>query len=274
MSRTSQREALAEAVGTYCLVFVGAGVICADAYAAGGVGLVGIALAHGLALAAIVAVFGPVSGAHVNPAVTFAALLSGDMHAARAGMYVASQLLGACVAGLTLLIVFSPDVWAPVALGGSQLGIGVEPGTGILLESILTFFLVLTVLHIRAGSTATAPAAGVAAGFALAAGVLFAAAITGGALNPARAFGPAFAAGIWESHYVYWIGPLAGAAAAGAVARFTSVAPVDRVGQAFARELEEREDAIDEAVRKMDTRAGLRVVEKSATSTDDEDDSP
>jgi glycerol uptake facilitator-like aquaporin len=130
MQERVHAAALAEAIGTYCLVFIGAAVICTDAYSAGGIGVVGVALAHGLVLAAVVTALSHVSGAHVNPAVTFAAML-----------------VGAAAAGLTLLVVFGMDIWDPVALGTPQLGIGVAPGTAILVEAVLSFILVLTVLH-------------------------------------------------------------------------------------------------------------------------------
>jgi len=266
MQERVHAEALAEVIGTYCLVFIGAAVICTDSYSAGSIGVVGVALAHGLVLAAVVTALGHVSGAHVNPAVTFAAMLVGEMRPARAGLYVASQLLGAAAAGLTLLVVFGTDVWDPVALGTPQLGVGVVPGTAILVEAVLTFMLVLTVLHAAVDHRAPDSVYGLAIGAVLAAGILAGGPLTGAALNPARAFGPAFAAGFWESQYVYWIGPAAG----GAVAALAFSALRDHseitAEELFATVLEERDQAIEEAERlSAEARSRLRVV-------DDEDD--
>jgi len=266
MNEHLQAEAIAEALGTYFLVFVGAAVVCTDAYSAGSIGLVGVALAHGLVLAAVVTALGHVSGAHVNPAVTLAVMLVGEMRPRRAGLYIASQLIGAAVAGLTLLVVFGTDVWDPVSLGTPQLGVGVAPGTAILVEGVLSFLLVLTVLHTAVDHRAPDAVYGLAIGAVLAAGMLVGGPLTGAALNPARAFGPAFAAGAWQSWYVYWIGPAAGAA----VAALAFSAMRDRTEitaeELFSAVLEERDEAIEEAERlRAEARSRLRVVE-------DEDD--
>ncbi len=262
-------EALAEGIGTYCLVFIGAAVVCADSYSAGSIGVVGVALAHGLVLAAIVTALGHVSGAHVNPAVTLAAMMVGEMRPARAGLYVASQLLGAAAAGLTLLVVFGTDVWDPVALGTPQLGVGVAPGTAILVEAVLSFILVLTVLHTSVDHRAPDSVYGLAIGGVLAAGILVGAPLTGAALNPARAFGPAFAAVAWQSQYVYWLGPAAGAALAALAFSVLRDRGETTAEDLFAAVLEERDEAIEEAERlNAEARSRLRVVD------DDEGDQP
>jgi MIP family channel proteins len=262
-------EALAEATGSFCLVFVGAAVVCTDSYSAGGVGAVGVALAHGLVLAAVVTAFGHISGAHVNPAVTFATVLVGETTPVKAGMYVASQLLGACLAGLTLLIIFGTDVWDPVALGTPQLGVGVTPATALLVEALLTFILVLTVLLVAIDHRAPEAVYGLVIGAVLAAGVLVAGPLTGGAMNPARALGPAFAAGAWQAHYVYWLGPAAGAAAAALC--FSGLRDRARLSaeELFAAVLEERDEAIEEAERlRAEARTRLRIVDDPPHETD------
>jgi len=269
MQERAYTEALAEAIGTYCLVFIGAAVVCTDAYSAGSIGVVGIALAHGLVLAAVVTALGHVSGAHVNPAVTLAAMLVGEMRPARAGLYVASQLIGAAAAGLTLLVVFGTDIWDPVALGTPQLGVGVAPGTAILVEAVLSFMLVLTVLHAAVDHRAPDSVYGLAIGAVLTAGILVGGPITGAALNPARAFGPAFASGTWQWQYVFWVGPAAGAAAAAlafsAMRDSTEITAEDL----FVAALEERDEAIEEADRlNAEARSRLRVVDDA----EDDDD--
>lgn len=210
MSHPLLPRALAEGLGAFLLTFVSAAVICADAYSGGEAGLVGIALAQGLVLAAVVTALGHVSGAHVNPAVTLAAVLSRAMTPVAAGAYVGAQLLGAVVAGFMLTATFGADVWEPVRLGTPGLGPGVAAGTGIFIEAVLTFLLALVVLQTAVDERAPGHVYGLAIGATLATGVLVGGTLTGAALNPARAFGPALAAGIWEHHYVYWIGPLLG----------------------------------------------------------------
>lgn len=211
------KGALAEAVGTFALTFVGAAALCTDSYSAGGTGLLGIALAHGLILAAVVTALGPVSGAHVNPAVTLGVLLVGALEPLRAAVWVVAQLLGAMLAGLMLTSIFAADVWEPVQLGAPMLGPGVQAGTAIFIEAALTFLLVLVVLGAAVDPRGPRGGGGFAIGATLAAAILVAGPLTGAALNPARAFGPAFAAGYWEAWHVYWVGPLLGAVVAAIV---------------------------------------------------------
>lgn len=204
---------LSEALGTFVLVFVGAGAVLAATTA--NLGMVGIALAHGLALFAVVAAFGHLSGAHVNPAVTFAKWVTGGISLKEGVSYVISQLVGAAVAGLLLSVAF-PFAPAALNLGAPGLASGVTPGTGVLLEALLTFLLVLTIYGVAGGKSGRS-ASSLAIGAALAFGVLVGGGSTGGALNPARAFGPALASGEWTSHWVWWVGPLLGALVAGLV---------------------------------------------------------
>lgn len=217
MNQRLMRHGIAEGVGTFALTFVGAGVICTDSYNGGEVGLLGVALAHGLVLAAVVSALGHISGAHVNPAVTLGALLSRAIEPVTAAVHVASQLVGAVVAGLMLAAIFGADVWGPVHLGAPALGTGVQTGTAIFVEMILTFLFVFVILQVAADERAPRHVQGLVIGAALAAAIFVGGPLTGAALNPARAFGPALAAGFWEGHYVYWIGPLFGAAIASVV---------------------------------------------------------
>ena len=128
MSRELAVCVISEGVGTFFLTFMVAAAICTDSYSGGQVGIVGIALAHGLALAAIVSSLGHVSGAHVNPAVTLGALLVRAIEPSRALAYFGAQLMGALVAGLMLAATFGADVWQPVHLG--RAGVGIRRGGG------------------------------------------------------------------------------------------------------------------------------------------------
>jgi MIP family channel proteins len=211
---------VAEAIGTFLFFFVGAGAVVLGQHSpdANG-GLVGVALAHGLALAVLVSALGAVSGGHFNPAVTFAVWITGRIEPARAAMYVVVQLAAAVIAGLALRLVFPESSWEPVALGTPALGEGTDVMQGILIEAILTMVLLVAVF-----GTAIDPRApkigGLAIGLAVAADILMGGPLTGAAMNPARWFGPAVASGTFDDWYVWWIGPLLGAAIVALVYRF------------------------------------------------------
>ncbi len=221
---SSSRPALiAEAIGTFLFFFVGAGSIVLGTYLAAsggeGPGLLGVALAHGLALAVLVSALGPVSGAHFNPAVTLAVWIMGKISPMRAAAYVAAQLVGALAAGFALKAVF-PDAWQGTNIGSPALGTGITPVLGIGIEAVLTALLVLTVIGTAVDSRAP-KIGGLAIGLAVAADILVGGPLTGAAMNPARWFGPAVAAGAFTDWYVWWIGPAIGAAVAALVYRYS-----------------------------------------------------
>jgi MIP family channel proteins len=212
---------VAEAAGTFLFFFVGAGaVVLNDHVGEGGPGLLGVALAHGLALAVLVSALGAVSGAHFNPAVTLGVLISGRIGPALAGLYVAVQLVAAVAAGFALRAVFPETSWSPSAIGTPALGDGIGPLTGIAVEAILTILLLFAVF-----GTAIDPRAprlgGLAIGLAVAADILMGGPLTGAAMNPARWFGPAVASASFADAYVWIVGPLLGAAIAALIYRLT-----------------------------------------------------
>jgi aquaporin Z len=207
------RPLVAEFVGVFFLVFVGTGAIVANTYREGVVGLVGVALAFGLALAIAVSATTNISGGHINPAVTLGLWSIGRIGWRQAGLYVAAQLLGAVVASLAIKGLY-PEMAGRIAqLGAPQLAPVLTLAQGIVLEAILTFFLAFAVM-----ATVVDPAgpklAGFAVGLTLTVGMLAGGPLTGGALNPARAFGPALVANAWLAQLVFWIGPILGAIAA------------------------------------------------------------
>ena len=208
------RKYLAEFIATFALVFIGAGVILANQFLKGGIGVVGIALAHGLVLMAMVYATAHISGGHVNPAVTIAMLFTRHIGFKRAIGYIASQLIGAMAAGSLLWVIF-PSMTATTHLGTPGLAQGVPLVTGIIIEAVLTFFLVFTIFGVAVDKRAPAGIYGVAIGLVLTFDILMGGPLTGAAMNPARAFGPAFAANYWINHLVYWIGPIVGAVIAG-----------------------------------------------------------
>ena len=209
----SMKAYVAEAVGTFFLVFIGAGSICLDAFTGGRVGLLGIAVAAGLALSVAVSATLALSGGHLNPAVTFGFMVTGRMDRRTGLSYMVAQLIGAAVGGFFLRMMFDENVWQTRALGTPDLNPAVKFGNGTFIEAVLTFLLVFvfwaTVVDERAPKIA-----GFGIGLTLCASILMGGALTGASLNPARTFGPALASGHWSNHLAYWIGPLLGAAAA------------------------------------------------------------
>ena len=152
MNAQTGRSMVAEVLGTFALVFIGAGSIVTNQWTKGAVGLAGIAAAHGLVLSVMISALGHISGGHFNPAVTFAAWVARRIATLSAALYWVAQLLGAAAAGLLLLAVFPSQQWQPVHLGTPALGLGIGFGKGVLVEAILTFFLVLAVFGVAIDS--------------------------------------------------------------------------------------------------------------------------
>jgi len=202
---------IAEFISTFSLIFIGAGAVAAN-NVYGNVGLTGIAFAHGLVLMAMIYATGHISGAHVNPAVTFAMWLTKRIKAVQALFYIIFQLAGAVVAGFLLGIIFNATNSGN--LGATSLASGISLINGIIIEAVLTFFLVFTIFGAAVDKRASSHHAGLAIGIVLVFDILMGGNMTGAAMNPARAFGPAIASGFWSNHLVYWIGPLLGASVA------------------------------------------------------------
>ena len=154
-----------------------------------------------------------ISGGHLNPAVTLGALVGGKIEFTGAIRYWASQLIRATVAALVCLGLFGRSV---VIDGTPILGGGTSPLAGIVIEAILTFFLVFVVYGTAIDERAP-KIGGPAIDLTITLDILFGGPLTGGAMNPARTFGPALAASFWDAHYVYWIGWMLGGALAGFV---------------------------------------------------------
>jgi MIP family channel proteins len=221
------RAAVAELVGTFAFFFIGAGAICTNAYTGGGVGLVGIALAHGLVLSIMISSFGAISGGHFNPAVSIAFAVTGRIGPLQAVVYVVAQLVGGVLAGLVLRTIFGqvfPEaVTGPAHLGTPGLAPEVSFGTGVLIEAVLTFFLLLAIYGTAVDQRAPRTIAGFGIGLTVGLDILMGGPLTGAAMNPARTFGPAVAAGFWDNHLVYWIGPIVGGVIAAVLYEFVFI---------------------------------------------------
>jgi MIP family channel proteins len=200
----------AELIGTFALTLIGAGSI-----ANGQNSLVGIAFAHGIAIMTSIYALGHISGIHINPAVTVGLLVGGKIKVNDAIAYIISQVIGATLAGFILLFVFHDTGAKTGFLGTPALGAGVDVLTGIIVEIILTFFLVLAVWGAAVDGRTAGPAVGLAIGMVVTMDILMGGPITGAAVNPARAIGPALASGHMDNWFVYWVGPIIGGAIAG-----------------------------------------------------------
>lgn len=189
MNQQETREAVAEGIGTFMLVLVGAGAVALNPG-----NLLVAALAHGLILVAIIATFGHISGAHVNPAVTLGLLVGGKISIRRATFYWVAQVIGAVLAGLVLRLVLNDIVGDPAkTLGQTTPANGVNALGIILVEGFLTFFLV-SVVYQAAVFAKGGPATPLLIGLTLAGAILLGGPLTGASLNPARTLGPALLA--------------------------------------------------------------------------------
>lgn len=216
------QKLVAEFVGTFAVVFIAVGSICADQYltAAGkqGLGILGIAVAYGMAAGVMVTAMGHISGGHLNPAVTIGFWVTQRLGTIASISYWAAQLLGATAAAYALKALVSDTVWEPVALGTPALATDFTRMHAMALEGVTTFILVLVVFAtVVDAEGAFNKIAGLATGLAITMDFLFAGPFTGAAMNPARAFGPALASRHWTNHGVYWVGPLFGGVLAGFV---------------------------------------------------------
>ena len=200
----------AEVYGTFVLVLFGTGAILAT-----GGDPVGIALGFGLALVAGLFTVGRISGGHFNPAVSFGFALTKRLSWGGMIRYWIAQLAGAAIAGWLLGVIYQ-GASVEAHLGATTVTPEIGAPIAALIEGVLTFFLVIVIFATAVDPRAPKGFAGFAIGMAITMDILMAGSLTGGAVNPARAFGPAFAAGYWQDHWVYWAGPLLG----GAVAAF------------------------------------------------------
>ena len=222
MNYRSLRAPAAEFIGTALFVLVGAGSVIVSQ---GGASGLAIALANGIGLAVVVTIMLPISGGHINPAVSFALWLGKQIDAITLGKYVLAQLLGAIVGALLIKATFPASAVRMTSLGTPQVSGSMGLFGAIALEALFTFFLVSAVY-----GTCVSPQAQRVGGFAIGLVVVVCAlggggALTGAMMNPARAFGPALVAWDWHAQAVYWIGPLIGAAAAAGLWRYLLLPP-------------------------------------------------
>jgi MIP family channel proteins len=208
----------AEFLGTFALVFFTAGAVCVDFHlrSTGGIGLLAIALAHGLAMAILVSALGHISGGHFNPAITIGFWVTKRLNTLDTLLYWVAQVVGAIAAAFLLKLIIPADTARIALVGTPSLMLDYPGWSALALEATATFFVVLVFFATLLDERGTFRAiAGFGIGLTVALGVLVAEPFTGGALNPARAFGPAFASAHWLNQGIFWIGPLIGGFLAG-----------------------------------------------------------
>jgi aquaporin Z len=202
------RNYIAEFIGTFALVFCGTGAIVIDHQSAGAVTHVGIAITFGLIVMSMIYSLGNISGAHLNPAVSIAFTLAGRFPIIQLPGYVLSQLTGALLASFTLKLLFPADQFL-----GATIPSGAEVQS-LILELILTFFLMLVIVNVAIGSKEQGMFAGLAIGSVVALEAMFAGPICGASMNPARSIAPALVSGRLEHLWIYIVAPISGAALA------------------------------------------------------------
>jgi aquaporin NIP len=198
------RRVLAEGIGTYALVVAGCGAVMVDTQT-GALTHVGVALTFGLVIMVMIAAMGHISGAHFNPAVTFAFALTRHFPWREVSAYIAGQCLGAVAASLTLLLLFGNVAF----LGATLPSNGVWQSFG--LEIVLTAFLMFVITSVATDTGAAGQLAALAIGATVALDALFGGPISGASMNPARSLAPALVGGLWTNQWIYLLAPPIGA---------------------------------------------------------------
>jgi aquaporin Z len=195
-----------EFVGTFALIFMGAGAIIQTQ----GKDLVAIALAHGLAIGLLVAAGGHISGGIYNPALAAGLMATGKLPYLRGLLFIIAELLGATAAAALLKVSLPASMVDPVKLGTPLPGPGIAVGQALIVEVVLSFFLMFVVFGVAVDKRGPATIAGLAIGLTITMDICMGGGISGAAMNPARSFGPALVQGEWTAAWIYWVGPIVG----------------------------------------------------------------
>jgi MIP family channel proteins len=197
---------LAEAIGTFIMVFAGTGAVMVNQTSNGAITHIGISAVFGSVVAALIYAFGHISSAHFNPAVTLAFWQSGSFPAKHVLAYILAQCTGAIVASLLLKLSLGSigNLGATLPLQDNWL-------QALILETVLTFILMIVILGAGLDPRSSKGFAGIAIGLTVFVEAAFMGPITGASMNPARSLGPAFAANLWQHHWLYWLAPIVGA---------------------------------------------------------------
>ena len=229
MSCNIGKKFIAELLGTFFLVFFGTGaavvtLLISDDLGTAGIGLLGglgdwiaIALAFGLTVMICIYVFGKISGAHLNPAVTIGLLVTKNISLIDSVYYIVAQVIGACLGSLLLFVCLGAPAVTIGGLGATAPGLGVSYIQAMIAECIGTFFLMLVVMGVAVDEKAEPGFAGITIGMTVATVIVVLGAFTGASINPARTFGPYLmdtllgGANLWAYFPIYLVGPIVGA---------------------------------------------------------------
>jgi aquaporin Z len=218
------RRSLAEALGTFALIFIGVGSVAAKYYPDANYGIFGIATAHALVLSVMITATLAISGGHLNPAVTIGLLAARRTTGRTAVAYIVAQLAGAVLGAIAVKAIFPIGVTRPISLGTPALAANMQIPQAIALEAILTFFLVSAVFGTCVNPDAP-KVGGFGVGLVLLFDILVGGPLTGAAMNPARAFGPELVQNVWSDAWVWYLGPAIGAVAAALVYEYLYLRP-------------------------------------------------
>ena len=206
ISMNHSRELLAEFIGTFVLIFAGTGAVMVNTLSNGAVTHLGISIVFGAVVTALIYSLGHISGAHFNPAVTLAFWSSGFFRRSLVLPYIVAQVMGAIAASSLLRISLGMvgNLGATIPRNGDWL-------QALILETVLTFILMLVIFGSGLDRRAPIGFAGIAIGLTVALEAACMGPITGASMNPARSIAPALVGGNWQHHWIYWIAPIAGA---------------------------------------------------------------
>lgn len=200
------RRCVAEAIGTFFLVLIGPGAVMADAVANGAITHVGVALAFGAVVTAMVFALGHLSGAHINPAVTIAFWSVRRFPARAVVPYIAAQCAGALAASA-----LSRVLLGNVGRMGATVpvrALGIHEGGAFVIEGLLSFVLMFVIMAVATDERIAEGFAAIAIGLTVGFCALVGGPFTGASMNPARSLGPAVVGGVWDAHWVYWVAPI------------------------------------------------------------------
>ncbi len=207
-ARRDPRRWLAEAIGTFFLVFAGPGAVMANASSHGAVTHVGVALAFAFVIVAMICAVGHLSGAHLNPAVTLGFWAAGRFPIREVFPYIIAQCVGAIGAAALL----RATMGLVGDMGATLPTIGFAPA--FALEVAMSFALMFVIMAVATDDRVAGGTAALAVGFTVGFCALTGGTLTGASMNPARSLGPALVGGLWRAHWLYWLAPIAGTIAA------------------------------------------------------------
>ena len=199
------KKYISEFIGTFAMIFCGTGAMTINEVTGGDVSHVGIAITWGFIVIAMIYAFGDISGAHFNPAVSIAFAFAKKFSWKEVPKYIIAQVLGALFASLILLFLFPTS-----EIYGATIPT-IDPMRAFVLEIILTFILMLTIINVSTGSKEVGIVAGIAIGGVVLLEAMFAGPVTNASMNPARSLAPALVSGKLEHLWLYMIAPIIGA---------------------------------------------------------------